>query len=117
MHEHIHILHLSLSFLQVDVIVNTIAGNLELNVGEISKAILKKAGNAIQEEIKRKKRSFATSGEIFITAGHFLKCKEVYHTVCPSSSKPGAAEVALILIIQNTVMPVTVCDNSVFFFL
>lgn len=96
--------------------MNTI-GTFDLNVGEISKAILKKAGKKIQEEIKSNKRSVATSGDIFVTAGHNLDCTEVYHTVCPFSSDPGATKVALISIIQHTVMPVTICDNSCSFFL
>lgn len=65
---------------KADVIVNTIAADCNLSLGLISKAILKKAGKKIQEEILRRKNNNSTN--IFVTSGHNLNCKAVYHTVC-----------------------------------
>jgi len=52
-----------------------------LDQGEISKAILKKAGRKIQDEIyKTKMCAHFSTGVLYITRGHDLKCEAVYHT-------------------------------------
>lgn len=80
---------ISLCFnLQVDVIVNTISTNCDLSKGEISKAILKKAGKKIQEEIyKRKNSTSFLGGHLYITNVYELKCKAVYHTALADTAK------------------------------
>ncbi|XP_077071696.1 protein mono-ADP-ribosyltransferase PARP9 [Siphateles boraxobius] len=66
---------------KVDVIVNTISTDRNLSQGEISKAILKKAGRKIQDEISSIKNSTSFSGGVlYMTHGHDLKCLAVYHT-------------------------------------
>lgn len=82
--------------------MNTIAPSLDLDVGEISKAILNKAGRKIQEEIESKKRSIAKNGEIYVTRGYYLNCAEVYHTICASHSEPRAREVVLISVVPHS---------------
>ncbi|KAI2660611.1 Protein mono-ADP-ribosyltransferase PARP9 [Labeo rohita] len=65
---------------KADVIVNTIATNCDLSEGEISKAILKKAGRKIQEQISRMGNSISFSGgKLYITNGYGLNCQSVYH--------------------------------------
>ncbi|XP_051998368.1 protein mono-ADP-ribosyltransferase PARP9-like [Xyrauchen texanus] len=80
---------------KVDVIVNTIANDCNLSKGDISKAILKKAGKKIQEEIFRNtgKHWVAKNGEIYDTKGHNLDCKYVLHSVCAFRSEPKAKEI------------------------
>ncbi|XP_034064641.1 protein mono-ADP-ribosyltransferase PARP9 [Gymnodraco acuticeps] len=61
-----------------DVIVNTTSLERDLKIGEISNALLLKAGNQMQNEIY--KVSF--TGRLLITNSYNLKCKKVFHTVC-----------------------------------
>ncbi|KAF3842871.1 hypothetical protein F7725_001720 [Dissostichus mawsoni] len=63
---------------QTDVIVNTTSEDRDLKFGEISKALLQKAGYEMQKEIS--KVSF--TGRLLITNSYNLKCKKVFHTVC-----------------------------------
>ncbi|KAI1899400.1 hypothetical protein AGOR_G00061390 [Albula goreensis] len=70
---------------KVDVIVNTIAHDLDLSSGEISRAIFSRAGAKIQHEIK-KFPCPSVSGKVMETLGHKLNCKYVYHTVCADQS-------------------------------
>lgn len=88
---------------KVDVIVNTISDNLDLSMGLISRAIFKKAGKKIQEEIYRYRKNLVTSGDIFITKGHNLNCAEVYHTVCALRSGIGAEKI-LSRVVHNCLM-------------
>uniref|UniRef100_A0A3Q2CMM6 Poly [ADP-ribose] polymerase 9-like n=1 Tax=Cyprinodon variegatus TaxID=28743 RepID=A0A3Q2CMM6_CYPVA len=61
-----------------DVIVNTAAEDRNLSTGQISSAILKKAGSKIQKEMFTAKRT----GNVICTKGYQLNCKEVFHTIC-----------------------------------
>uniref|UniRef100_A0A3B4U3T6 Poly [ADP-ribose] polymerase 9-like n=1 Tax=Seriola dumerili TaxID=41447 RepID=A0A3B4U3T6_SERDU len=63
---------------QTDVIVNTASADRDLSVGQISKALLSKAGSQMQQEIK----SSHQKGNIITTKGYSLQCKDVYHTFC-----------------------------------
>ncbi|KAK6301841.1 hypothetical protein J4Q44_G00278940 [Coregonus suidteri] len=69
---------------ETDAIVNTISSDLDLSSGEISRAILEKAGKGIQEEILK---CFSNNGEVIETTGHNLLCTSVYHTICPYKHK------------------------------
>uniref|UniRef100_A0A8C2ADC9 Macro domain-containing protein n=1 Tax=Cyprinus carpio TaxID=7962 RepID=A0A8C2ADC9_CYPCA len=65
---------------KTDIIVNTIASNRDLSKGEVSKAILKKAGKKIQDQISKMGNSISFSGgEFYITNGFGLGCQKVYH--------------------------------------
>ncbi|KAG1959852.1 protein mono-ADP-ribosyltransferase PARP9 [Pimephales promelas] len=83
-------LHLKKGYIEeetVDVIVNTISTSCKLDQGEISKAILKKAGRKIQDEIyKTKMYTLFSTGVLYITRGHDLKCEAVYHTALEEMS-------------------------------
>ncbi|XP_046700900.1 protein mono-ADP-ribosyltransferase PARP9 [Silurus meridionalis] len=70
---------------RTDVIVNTIGADLQLSSGQVSAALLNKAGRRIQEEIRTLKYGYISEGDILETSGHNLDCKEVYHTVCGSN--------------------------------
>ncbi|XP_035460347.2 protein mono-ADP-ribosyltransferase PARP9 isoform X2 [Scophthalmus maximus] len=63
---------------QTDVIVNTASPDRDLSIGLISKALLKKAGVGLQNELNiALHQKYVT-----ITKGYSLQCKEVYHTFC-----------------------------------
>ncbi|KAG7331495.1 hypothetical protein KOW79_005464 [Hemibagrus wyckioides] len=68
-----------------DVIVDTIGQDLNLSSGQVSCALLKKAGQKMQEEIKQFKHGLASEGDIIATSGFYLSCKEVYHIVCSTT--------------------------------
>ncbi|KAI9535155.1 hypothetical protein NQZ68_007246 [Dissostichus eleginoides] len=63
---------------QTDVIVNTTSEDRDLKIGEISKALLQKAGYEMQKEISK----VSLTGRLLITNSYNLKCKKVFHTVC-----------------------------------
>uniref|UniRef100_A0A8C5ACR7 Macro domain-containing protein n=1 Tax=Gadus morhua TaxID=8049 RepID=A0A8C5ACR7_GADMO len=95
---HFHNASLSLSFIvlpsQTDVIVNTTGDNLCLSNGEVSKAILKKAGSKMQEEIDKKYKIAKKSLPLVLkTNSYGLGCKDVYHTLVPVKGVDRAGEV------------------------
>ncbi|KAF4086724.1 hypothetical protein AMELA_G00087660 [Ameiurus melas] len=72
-----------------DVIVNTIGADLDLSKGQVSAALLRKAGWKIQEELRRTNHGYVFEGAVIPTGGHNLNCKAVYHTVCVPKSFAG----------------------------
>ncbi|KAM7380822.1 hypothetical protein PAMP_004094 [Pampus punctatissimus] len=74
---------------QTDVIVNTISASRNLSIGQISTALLMKAGPAMQNEIYQA----PLTGSIIITLPHRLQCKEVYHTCCTDKSNIAAQKI------------------------
>ncbi|XP_022596697.1 poly [ADP-ribose] polymerase 9-like [Seriola dumerili] len=74
---------------QTDVIVNTASADRDLSVGQISKALLSKAGSQMQQEIK----SSHQKGNIITTKGYSLQCKDVYHTFCTEKGQVAAHQV------------------------
>ncbi|XP_042281857.1 protein mono-ADP-ribosyltransferase PARP9 [Thunnus maccoyii] len=74
---------------QTDVIVNTVSSDRNLRGGQISTALLEKAGYGMQKEINNTHQS----GNIIITSPHNLECKEVYHTFCPDKDAHGAQQI------------------------
>ncbi|XP_068602598.1 protein mono-ADP-ribosyltransferase PARP9 [Brachionichthys hirsutus] len=73
---------------QTDVIVNT-TFNRDLNSGQISKALLRKAGPELQKEM----RTAPMQGNVIVTNAYGLQCKEVYHTLCYEKEKEKKQEV------------------------
>ncbi|XP_072542605.1 protein mono-ADP-ribosyltransferase PARP9 [Salminus brasiliensis] len=71
-----------------DVIVNTIGADLDLSSGYVSNAILQKAGNGIQDEIKKRRPKHVSVGHVIGTASHNLKANAVFHTICAGSHHP-----------------------------
>ncbi|XP_036404127.1 protein mono-ADP-ribosyltransferase PARP14-like [Megalops cyprinoides] len=86
-----------------EVIVNTISNNLDLSMGAVSKAILSAAGQELQAAIKKAcSTAQADYGDLLITEGCDLKCKRVFHVVCPGWDKgAGKAEQTLKNIIKD----------------
>lgn len=67
---------------RTDVIVNTATEDLTLSRGAVSNAILKAAGPVLQQMVMAKQNK-ASVGEVIVTEGCNLSCKQVYHAVAP----------------------------------
>ncbi|XP_060785165.1 protein mono-ADP-ribosyltransferase PARP9-like [Neoarius graeffei] len=97
-----------------DVIVNTIGADLDLKRGNVSAALLGKAGQMIQKEIKS--HGYGSEGEVIETAGYNLHCKAVYHTVCmpKSDSQKGQTKAHKILssVVKKCLMKATTTGFS-----
>ncbi|XP_053389477.1 protein mono-ADP-ribosyltransferase PARP14-like, partial [Mercenaria mercenaria] len=65
---------------KVDVIVNTTAKNLDLKNGAVSSSLLKFGGQNLQMEVSTNYPDGINFGEIAVSAGHTLKCLQVFHT-------------------------------------
>ncbi|XP_019646077.1 PREDICTED: poly [ADP-ribose] polymerase 14-like isoform X2 [Branchiostoma belcheri] len=90
----------------VDVLVNTTAGNLDLNTGAVSRAILQLAGTNLQALVNRaKQRARITSlpdGQILVTDSADLSCKQVIHCVlCSWDGGQGNSEKVLRKIVRQ----------------
>ncbi|KAI8490328.1 positive regulation of interleukin-4-mediated signaling pathway, partial [Branchiostoma belcheri] len=90
----------------VDVLVNTTAGNLNLNTGAVSKAILQLAGTNLQALVNgAKQRAGITSlpdGQILVTDSADLPCKQVIHCVlCSWDGGQGNSEKVLRKIVRQ----------------
>eukprot|EP00071_Canis_lupus_P035985 XP_022269542.1 poly [ADP-ribose] polymerase 15 isoform X4 [Canis lupus familiaris] len=69
---------------QADVIVNTVPMNLQLGGGQLSQALLQKAGPELQKELYATRQGTEEEvGSIFMTSGCNLNCKAVLHVVAP----------------------------------
>lgn len=77
---------------QTDVIVNTTSETRNLSSGEVSNALLKKAGPEIQKELSQAPQK-ALKGEVIITKAYKLPCKNVFHTFCAMKSEDAAHQV------------------------
>lgn len=62
------------------IIVNSVAYNLDLSTGAISRAIATKAGYGLQNELSRQSSYHRT---MIPTRGHNLSCDFVYHVILP----------------------------------
>ncbi|XP_048202718.1 protein mono-ADP-ribosyltransferase PARP14 isoform X4 [Perognathus longimembris pacificus] len=66
------------------IIVNSVASDLELNGGPLSRALLRKSGPKLQEELKAAGQGItANVGTILQTSGGNLDCCHVLHVVAP----------------------------------
>ncbi|XP_045909322.1 protein mono-ADP-ribosyltransferase PARP9 isoform X2 [Micropterus dolomieu] len=73
---------------QTDVIINSIYDK-DLRNGQISNAVLQKAGYGIQKEIN----NASWSGNVIVTKPYKLQCKQVYHTSCTGRSSDTAQQI------------------------
>ena len=69
--------------------------NLELNVGDVSKSILKSAGPEIQEECNRNKLPLK-HGDICSTKAYRLPCRCVYHGAGKNRDSKDCVEVSTV---------------------
>ncbi|KAM4558451.1 poly(ADP-ribose) polymerase family member 14-related sequence 1 isoform 3-T3 [Odontesthes bonariensis] len=77
---------------KTEVIVNTVAEDLALNKGAVSNAILGAAGPKLQKLVDGQNAN-GTPGEVIVTDGCKLKCKQVFHVIAPSwDNSQGTAE-------------------------
>ncbi|KAL7391183.1 hypothetical protein ABVT39_005598 [Epinephelus coioides] len=85
-----------------DVIVNTISEDMNLNQGAVSKALLQAAGPSLQSAVRSEAGSSPLPyGDVVVTNGFNLKCRKVFHTVCPYwNNGAGQAEEELLSIIS-----------------
>ncbi|XP_074495688.1 protein mono-ADP-ribosyltransferase PARP14-like [Sebastes fasciatus] len=85
-----------------DVIVNTISEDMNLSQGAVSKALLQAAGPGLQSAIRSEAGATALPfGDVVITDGFNLKCRKVFHNVCPHwNNGAGQEEEELIAIIR-----------------
>ncbi|NXW32657.1 PAR15 polymerase, partial [Phaetusa simplex] len=71
--------------LQTDIIVNSVGVDLNFGTGPLCKALLAKAGPALEEEFDKEiERVFADEGSVLCTSGCALACKYVFHAIVPS---------------------------------
>ena len=69
---------------QTDIIVNTISENVDLGTGAVSNAILQAAGPQLQSAARFEAGSGRlTYGKVLVTDGFNLRCRRVFHAVCP----------------------------------
>ncbi|KAL4232309.1 Poly (ADP-ribose) polymerase [Mactra antiquata] len=64
---------------KVDVIINSTARHLKLDAGRSSAAILKSAGNIIQQECEQNYPDGIKYGEVAVTSPGNLKCTKIFH--------------------------------------
>ncbi|XP_063415772.1 protein mono-ADP-ribosyltransferase PARP14-like [Mytilus trossulus] len=63
----------------VDVVVNIVNSRLQLNLGKVSRTLLKVGGDIIETECRRSSPHGIKLGEIVSTSGGNLPCKKVFH--------------------------------------
>jgi hypothetical protein len=79
--------------IQDNVIVLTAYPDLDMNKTQVTKAVLKEGGAAIQLEISRSYPNGIKEGDLAIVKGGNLPCKEIYIGTLPKySSDPNTAE-------------------------
>ncbi|XP_068103540.1 protein mono-ADP-ribosyltransferase PARP14-like [Hyperolius riggenbachi] len=67
-----------------NVIVNSVGDDLDLNMGAVAKALLRRAGPKLQTHLKEASGGTkVVEGSVFSTSGCRLSCKEVLHVVTP----------------------------------
>ncbi|XP_041119395.1 protein mono-ADP-ribosyltransferase PARP9 [Polyodon spathula] len=85
---------------KADVVVNTVAIDLDLSKGTVSRAILRKAGSQLQHEI-RKKISHTQYGDVITTKGFQMGCCFLYHTVCQSWTDYRSSEILSRIVMRS----------------
>ncbi|XP_059199643.1 protein mono-ADP-ribosyltransferase PARP9 [Centropristis striata] len=85
---------------QTDVIVNTASSQRNLDSGQISGALLSRAGYGMQQEMYR---APSPTGHVIITDSYNLQCKQVYHTFCTDKGITSAQQAAAKQLLFNSV--------------
>ncbi|XP_077129486.1 protein mono-ADP-ribosyltransferase PARP14-like [Ranitomeya variabilis] len=86
-----------------DVIVNSVAGDLDLTKGEVSNSLYRRAGAGLQQVLADSTAGTTVSrGTVIATHGCGLSCKSVLHAVAPAwDNGRGSAETVLRGVIQD----------------
>lgn len=61
------------------MIVNSTDKSLNLTLGATSKSLLRAGGESLQKECRMKYKSGVQPGEVAVTKGGNLHCRQVYH--------------------------------------
>ncbi|KAK3588297.1 hypothetical protein CHS0354_014388 [Potamilus streckersoni] len=76
---------------RVDVIVNSAAPSLSMDMGQVAKCLYRKAGAILQQDIRRQYPKGVSEGKIVKGQPGMLQCKSVYHAVLPMNSTGAEA--------------------------
>ena len=71
--------------------MNSTGSHLDLSLGNVSPALLNKAGPELQHDCESLKP--IADGDVVITGGHGLPCTNVIHACTPSFGRTDAIEV------------------------
>ncbi|XP_025943186.1 poly [ADP-ribose] polymerase 14-like, partial [Apteryx rowi] len=75
-----------------DIVVSSVATDLQLDRGPLSKALLSKAGPMLQTALKEEGlENTPVEGSVFRTKGYNLGCRYVLHTIIPGWSQGQAS--------------------------
>ncbi|XP_037343815.2 protein mono-ADP-ribosyltransferase PARP9 isoform X2 [Pungitius pungitius] len=96
---------------QTDVLVNTTSSHRDLSEGLISSALLKEAGYKLQDEF----RSASHKGLVIPTKGYNLRCKQVFHTICPRKDEKSAQQILYKSVLDCLGMAATKKHKSISF--
>ncbi|XP_046559107.1 protein mono-ADP-ribosyltransferase PARP14-like [Haliotis rubra] len=104
--------HLNLSFLKQqitevadDVIVSSVGQNQNMLTGQLSRCILRAAGEEIGEEIRTQRPAGLRVAEIVETSGGRLKCKAIYHCRLPHwTNKLSKPDVVLRQVVSDCII-------------
>ncbi|XP_046557245.1 protein mono-ADP-ribosyltransferase PARP14-like [Haliotis rubra] len=77
---------------KVDVLVNSCTPKLKLSSGPLTKVVLKAAGETIQDECRQKYPNGIKPGEVAVTSGGRMTCKQIFH-ITLTDWKPDDADV------------------------
>lgn len=76
-----------------DVIVNSVAKDLQLDGGAVSKALLQRAGPRLQQLVDAAAQlDNVDVGSVLPTDGCNLSCKNIFHVICPSWKNTESTE-------------------------
>ncbi|XP_042351030.1 protein mono-ADP-ribosyltransferase PARP9 [Plectropomus leopardus] len=85
---------------QTDVIVNTASLQRDLSVGQISNALLQRAGRGMQHELN----AAPQTGHVTPTDPYRLQCKKVFHTFCIEKGKDPVQQTAAKRVLFESVL-------------
>ena len=69
--------------IQHHVLVNSVSANLDMSRGQVSKALLEVGGPEIQQELKTSFPKGISTGDVAVSGGGKLMCKQLFHTCLP----------------------------------
>ncbi|XP_042748215.1 protein mono-ADP-ribosyltransferase PARP14-like, partial [Lagopus leucura] len=87
----------SIEDVTTDVVVISVGGDLQLDKGQLAKALLSKAGPRLQADLHDEGLGKSHGeGSVFITKGYSLSCSYVFHAVAPSWSEGSESAVKIL---------------------
>lgn len=79
---------------QTDGVVISVGGDLQLEKGQLAKALLSKAGPRLQADLNDEGLGKSPGdGSVFTTKGYDLSCSYVFHAVAPRWSEGSESAV------------------------